>query len=126
MYARWGSISKSGSIVAGGAVLLGASAYQSVTEDAAAFYTVLWVVESVAALLVGIGTRSRTLVLVGAAGLASGSLRALFLILESVQVYVVFGAIALLLLAGAGVLAATRDRLSAARTSVRSSWDQWT
>jgi hypothetical protein len=113
-------------IGAGGAILLGTTAFQSVTEDAASFYTVLWVVESVAALLAGIGARSRTLVLVGAVGLAAGSLRALFLILESVQVYVVFGTIALLLLAGAGVLAATRDRLSSARSAVRSSWDQWT
>ncbi|MFI4972179.1 MAG: hypothetical protein ACHP7H_05845, partial [Hyphomicrobiales bacterium] len=78
-------------IGAGALVLIGASAYQSVTEDAAATYTTLWVVEAVFGMLVGIGARSRTLVLVGGAGLAFGALRALFLILQSVQVYVVFG-----------------------------------
>jgi hypothetical protein len=114
------------SIVAGAAVLMGATAFQSVTEDAAATYTTLWVIEAVAALLVGIGARSRTLVLAGGAGLGLGALRALFLILESVQVYVVFGVIALLLLVAAGVLAATRDRLAAARASVTRSWDEWT
>lgn len=113
-------------IVAGALGLMGACAYQSVTEDAAATYTTLWVVEAVVAMLVGIGARSRTLVLVGGAGLAFGALRALFLILQSVQVYVVFGIIALLLLIAAGVLAATRDRLSAARASVTRSWDDWT
>src|SRR5581483_7394020 len=110
----------------GGAILLGTTAFQSVTDSAASFYTVVWVVEAVVALLAGIGTRSRTLVLVGAVGIAAGSLRALFLILESVQVYVVFGAIAILLLAGAGVLAATRDRIAVARSAVRTSWDHWT
>jgi hypothetical protein len=113
-------------IVAGALVLMGTSAYQSVTEGAAASYTTLWVVEAVVAMLVGIGARSRTLVLAGGAGLAFGALRALFLILQSVQVYVVFGAIALLLLIAAGVLAATRDRLAAARASVTRSWDDWT
>jgi hypothetical protein len=112
-------------IVVGALGLMGASAFQSVTEDAAASYTTLWVVEAVVAMLVGIGARSRTLVLAGSAGLAFGALRALFLILESVQVYVVFGAIALLLLIAAGVLAATRERLAAARTSVTRSWGDW-
>jgi hypothetical protein len=112
-------------IVVGAMGLMGASAFQSVTEDAAASYTTLWMVEAVLAMLVGIGARSRTLVLAGSAGLAFGALRALFLILESVQVYVVFGVIALLLLIAAGVLAATRDRLAAARTSVTRSWGDW-
>jgi len=112
-------------VVAGAVALMGASAYQSVTENAAATYTTVWVIEAVAALLVGIGARSRTLVLVGGAGLALGALRALFLILESVQVYVVFGVIAIVLLVGAGVLAATRDRLAGAREAVSRSWNEW-
>ena len=113
-------------IVAGALALMGASALQSVTESGAAGYTTLLVVEAVVALLVGIGTRSRTLVIAGGAGLAFGALRALFLILESVQVYVVFGVIAILLLVTAGVLAATRDRLATARSAVARSWEEWT
>src|SRR5579859_726217 len=113
-------------IIAGALVLMGASALQSVTEDAAGSYTTLWVIEAVAALMIGIGARSRTLVLAGGAGLALGALRALFLILQEVQVYVVFGVIAILLLVGAGVLAATRDRLAGARAAARQSWDDWT
>ena len=115
-----------GAIAGGAAALMGASAYQSVTEEAAASYTTIWVVEAVASLLIGIWSRSRTLVLAGGAGLALGALRALFLILQSVQVYVVFGVIALFLLVAAGVLAATRDRLSTARSAVTRSWDEWT
>lgn len=113
-------------IVAGALALMGASAIQSITESAAAAYTTLLVVEAVVALLVGIGTRSRTLVLAGGAGLAFGALRALFLILQSVQVYVVFGVIAILLLVIAGVLAATRDRVAIARSAVARSWEEWT
>ncbi len=112
------------SVAAGGTILAGASAYLSFTDDHS-FYTVVLVLEALAALGLGIGTRSRTLVLVGAAALAVGALRALFLILESVQVYIVFGVIAMLLLVGAGVLAAIRDRLSAARSAVAQSWASW-
>jgi hypothetical protein len=111
-------------VAAGGTILAGASAYMSFADDHA-FYTVVLVLEALAGLGLGIGARSRTLVLVGAAALALGALRALFLILESVQVYVVFGAIAMLLLVGAGVLAAVRDRLSAARSAVAQSWASW-
>ncbi len=82
-------------------------------------------IQAVAALMVGIGARSRTLVLTGGGGLAVGALRALFLILQVVQVYVVFGVVAILLLVGAGVLAATRDRLAGARSVVLHSWDEW-
>jgi hypothetical protein len=106
--------------------LLGVSAVQSVTVNAASNYTILWVVEAVVLILVGIGVRSRTLVVAGGAGLAFGALRALFIILQSVQVYVVFGAVAILLLVAAGVLAAARDRLAAARVSATRSWDDWT
>jgi hypothetical protein len=68
---------------------------------------------------------SRTLVLVGGAALAVGALRALFLILQSVQVCVVFGVIAIFLLVMAGVLAATRDRLGIARSAAARSWHKW-
>ena len=68
---------------------------------------------------------SRTLVLVGGAALAVGALRALLLILQSVQVYVVFGVIAIFLLVMAGVLAATRDRLGIARSAAARSWHKW-
>jgi hypothetical protein len=112
-------------VIAGAVTLMGATAFQSVTEAAAASYTTLWVIEAVAALMIGIGARSRTLVLVGGAALGLGALRALFLILQQVQVYVVFGVIAILLLVGSGVLAATRDRLATARSAVRHSWDEW-
>lgn len=112
-------------IVAGALALMGASAFQSISESAAATYTTLLVIEAVVALLVGIATRSRTLVLAGGVGLAFGALRALFLILESVQIYVVFGVIAILLLVTAGVLAATRDRLATARSAVTRSWEEW-
>jgi hypothetical protein len=112
-------------IIAGSLALMGASALQSIAEKAAAAYTTLLVVEAVLALLVGIATRSRTLVLAGGVGLAFGALRALFLILQSVQIYIVFGVIAILLLVAAGVLAAARDRLTIARSTVARSWDEW-
>jgi hypothetical protein len=112
-------------IAAGASALLLTSAWQSIADDSAS-YTILWVIEAVAAMLAGIGARSRTLVLVGAVGLMAGALRAIFLILESVQVYVVFGAIAMLLLVAAGVLAATRERLAGARSAVADSWETWT
>jgi hypothetical protein len=113
-------------IVAGAVALMGVSVFQSITDNAAAAYITLLVVETVVALLVGIGMRSRTLVLAGSGGLAVGALRALFLILASVQVYVVFGVIAILLLVIAGVLAATRDRMATARSAVARSWEEWT
>ncbi len=112
-------------VIAGAIALMGASAIQSVTEAAPGFYTTLWVIEAVAALMIGIGARSKTLVVAGGAGLALGALRALFLILQEVQVYVVFGVVAILLLVGSGVLAAARDRLATARSSVRNSWNEW-
>jgi hypothetical protein len=113
-------------IIGGALALMGASAFQSIAERAAATYTTVLVVEAVVLLLAGIATRSRTLVLAGGAGLAFGALRAIFLILESVQVYVVFGVIAILLLVTAGVLAAIRDRLAIARSAVARSWEEWT
>jgi hypothetical protein len=44
----------------------------------------------------------------------------------SVQVYLVFGVIAIVLLVTAGVLAATRDRLATTRSAVARSWEEWT
>ena len=95
----------------GAAVLLGTSAIQSFAGGSAgAVYTTVLVLEGIAALLAGIALRHRVLVVAGGAGLALGALRAVFPLLQTLPLFVVFGLAAVVLLAVAAGLAALRDR----------------
>ncbi|HEY8642641.1 MAG TPA: hypothetical protein VIO84_07735, partial [Candidatus Dormibacteraeota bacterium] len=110
----------------GAAVLLGPEAVQAAQPDALAGpHLVRLLVGGVAALLVGIGVRSRVLVVAGSIAVVLAALRALFLVLETVQPYLLFGAIALLLLVGAAVLAGLRERVGGARSALATSWADW-
>ena len=111
---------------AGAGLLMLTSIAQSVPPDPLAwFYVMLAVLEAVAALVVGIGTRTRVLVVMGGGGAGVVALRAMFLLLQQgVALFVVFGAVALGLLAIGASLALLRDRLRA-NTSPVASWRDW-
>jgi hypothetical protein len=88
-------------------------------------YITLAVLEAVASLLLGIGTRTRALVIAGGGGAGLVALRAIFLLLQQgVALFLVFGAVALGLLAIGAGLALLRDRLRA-NTSAFASWADW-
>jgi hypothetical protein len=110
---------------AGLAMILGTSALQALAETVPWSYTGLLVAEAAGAVLAGVGMRNRTLVLGGSAAVALASLRALVLLQQRYPLYVVFGAVALLLLVVAGVLSIVRDSLPAARTSLTRNWHDW-
>jgi hypothetical protein len=113
-------------VAVGAAVLLGPEAFQAAQPDALAGpHLVRLLVGGVAALLVGIGVRSRVLVVAGSIAVVLAALRALFMVLETVQPYLLFGAIALLLLVGAAVLAGLRERVGGARSALATSWSDW-
>jgi hypothetical protein len=106
-------------------LLLGTSALQSFEGGGlGAIYLSLLVVEGVASLLLGIGLRQRTPVVGGAAALALAALRALFLILQRIPLFAVFGVVALLLLGGAAALAFLRDRAGKTKSAV-AGWADW-
>jgi len=75
-------------------------------------------------MVIGIGTRSRALVIAAGAGAGLVAVRAVFLLVQhGVALFIVFGVVALLLLAAGAALAVLRDRL---RTSTPlSSWTDW-
>src|SRR5207245_5250000 len=100
---------------AGAGMLMLTSIAQSIPLDPLAwFYVMLAVLEAVAALIVGIGARTRVLVVIGGGGACLVALRAIFLLLQQgVALFVVFGAVALGLLAIGASLALLRDRLRA-------------
>jgi hypothetical protein len=111
----------------GSASLLGTTALQTLdSTGSVSLYTGLLLCEAISALLVGIATRSRVLVLAGAAGAALASLRALVILIQEVPLFIVFGLVAILLLTGAAVLAILRARFADARVAVARSWRDWT
>jgi hypothetical protein len=111
----------------GAAALLGTTAVQTLDSTlSVGLYIGILLVESIAALLVGIATRSRVLVLAGAAGAALASLRALVILIQEVPLFIVFGLVAILLLGGAAALAVLRARFADARTAMARSWHDWT
>ncbi len=111
---------------AGALLLLGTSAVQSLSDDPTAWrYIVALVLEGVVFLLGGIGLRHRVLVLAGTSGLAAGALRALFPLIQTLPLFVIFGVTALVLLAVGAALATLRERLGGARAAL-SAWDDWT
>jgi hypothetical protein len=108
------------------ALVLGITAIQMLDEDlVAGNYVVVLVMESVAAIVAGITFRSRVLVLGGSAGAALGALRALLIVSHLLPLYVVFGGVALLLLAISAVLAAMRERVTSFRSEVTHAWGAW-
>lgn len=113
-------------VALGAATLLGPETVQLFQADAQAGpHLARLLVGGVAGLLAGIGLRSRVLVIAGSLGIVAAALRALFVALESVQPYVLFGAVALALLAAAALLAGLRGRVGGARSAVASSWADW-
>ncbi|HLQ62015.1 MAG TPA: hypothetical protein VK131_09140, partial [Candidatus Acidoferrales bacterium] len=113
-----------GAAALGLGVLLGTTAVQAFSEASRGWlYTPLLVVEGVAALLLGIGFRSRVLALGGSAGVAVGALWSLFVF--EVPLWADFGLIALVLLAAGAVLALLKDRLGAARAELAQTWRDW-
>jgi hypothetical protein len=111
----------------GTAGLLGTTAFQTLDwTTTASLYTVLLLCEAIAALLIGIATRSRALVLAGAAGAALASLRALVILIQAVPLFIVFGLVAIVLLGGAAALAVLRARFADARVAMARSWNDWT
>jgi hypothetical protein len=111
----------------GSAGLLGTTAFQTLdSTPSASLYTGVLLCEAIAALLVGIATRSRALVLAGAAGAALASLRALVILIQEVPLFIVFGLVAIVLLSGAAALAVLRARFADARVAMTRSWNDWT
>jgi len=111
----------------GSAGLLGTTAFQTLdSTPSVSLYTGLLLCEAIAALLVGIATRSRVLVLAGAAGAALASLRALVILIQAVPLFIVFGLVAIVLLGGAAALAVLRARFADARVAMSRSWNDWT
>jgi O-antigen ligase len=110
----------------GSAGLLGTTAFQTLDPTSStSLYTGLLLCEAIAALLVGIATRSRALVLAGAAGAALASLRALVILIQEVPLFIVFGLVAIVLLGGAAALAVLRARFADARVAMTRSWNDW-
>jgi hypothetical protein len=111
---------------AGSGLLMSTSILQSFPPGGLAWlYITLAVLEAVASLLLGIGTRTRALVIAGGGGAGLVALRAIFLLLQQgVALFLVFGAVALGLLAIGAGLALLRDRLRA-NTSAFASWADW-
>src|SRR4030088_3042292 len=108
------------------ALVLGITAIQMLDEDlVAGNYVVVLVMESVAAIVAGIAFRSRVLVLGGSAGAALGALRALLIVSHLLPLYVVFGGVALLLLAISAILAGMRERVTSFRSEVSHAWGAW-
>jgi hypothetical protein len=111
----------------GAAALLGVTAFQTIDSTlSTSLYTGILLLEAIAALLVGIATRSRALVLAGAAGAALASLRALVMLIQEAPLFIVFGLVAIVLLGGAAALAVLRSRLGNARVAMTRSWNDWT
>ena len=108
------------------ALLLGITAIQMLDEDRiAGNYVVVLLMESVTAIVAGIAFRSRILVLGGSAGAALGALRALLIVSHLLPLYVVFGSVALVLLAISAILAAMREQVTAFRSEVSHAWGAW-
>jgi len=111
----------------GSAGLLGLTAFQTLdSTSSASLYTGLLLCEAIAALLLGIATRTRVLVLAGAAGAALASLRAIVILIQEVPLFIVFGLAAIVLLGGAAALALLRSRFADARVAMTRSWNDWT
>ena len=109
-------------------LVLGTSAVLTVLEPPNAWIdTSALVVESVAALLLGIGFKSRVLVVGGSAGVAVSALRAIFVGITQgwLPVWAVFFVVSIVLLGLGAALALLRDRLPEARLRFNDAWRDW-
>jgi hypothetical protein len=104
-------------------LVLGTTALQAIT-DLGRGHILLLVLEGMAALLAGIATRNRTLVVAGAAGLAISGLRALFVFVEEGLLFVAFGMAAAVLLGLGAALALLRERFQGGE-GVLAAWRDW-
>ena len=109
-------------VTAAGATLLLATTAVQAFGDAGWAYTAWLVAEAVMAVLVGIATRSRALVVAGAAAVGVGGLRALFVLVQQGLLFAAFGAAAIFLLGLGAALAALRDRV---RGPLGAAWRDW-
>jgi hypothetical protein len=115
-------------VVAGTLVALGPELVQAMQFDAEADvlpHVLGLLIGGVLAIVVAVPARSRTLVLCGSVAVALSALRALLLVLASVEPYIVFGVLALTLLIAAALLAALRERLGPPLRSGGMPWRQW-
>jgi hypothetical protein len=112
-------------IGAGAAAMLGTTAIQALATPDASGYTVLLLAEGLLALATGVGSRTRLLVIMGAAAILGAAVRALVSAVQVVPLYLAFGTAALILLATATVLAMARARVRQAGHSVREAWATW-
>ncbi len=95
-----------GTMAAGAALLLGTTWLQALGDlGTDSLYTALLVAEGAVATGVGIGLRDRVIVVAGATAVALAALRAFFQVLQEVPLSLIFGAIALVILAVAAALA---------------------
>lgn len=106
------------------AFLLGTTAFEALTDQGWA-HTAFLAAEGAAALLAGIGFRSRVLVVAGGAAVGVAALRALFVLIQSHLLFVAFGAVALLLLALGAAMALLRDQVLEVRAGFSDSWREW-
>ena len=107
---------------------LGTSAVLTVLEPPNAWiYTSALVVEGVAALLAGLGLRSRVLLIGGGVAIAVSALRAIFVGLTQgwLPVWAVFFVVSIILLGLGAALALMRDRLPEARLKIGDAWRDW-
>ncbi|GAC1659024.1 MAG: hypothetical protein NVS9B1_20270 [Candidatus Dormibacteraceae bacterium] len=108
----------------GVALLFGTTGFEALTDQGWA-HTAFLVAEGAAALVAGIGFRSRVLVVAGGAAVGVAALRSLFVLIQSHLLFVAFGAVALVLLALGAAMALLRDQVQEARTGFSDSWRQW-
>ena len=115
-----------GTMAAGAALLLGTTWLQALGDlGTDSLYTALLVAEGAVATGVGIGLRDRVIVVAGATAVALAALRAFFQVLQEVPLSLIFGAIALVILAVAAALALARDQLREAGGSAGELWREW-
>jgi hypothetical protein len=115
-----------GALALGVIVLLGIPGLEALAGGSDSSVSLLVLVcAAVACIVTGVGAHDRTLVVGGAAALLGAAGKAVFLAVEQIPLYVVFGCAALLLLGVAGLLAAARDRLVWARGSAAQAWSEW-
>ena len=105
--------------------MLGTTAVQALATPDASGYTVLLLAEGLLALATGVGSRTRLLVIMGAAAILGAAVRALVSAVQVIPLYLAFGTAALILLATATVLAMARARVWQAGHSVREAWAAW-
>ncbi len=111
---------------AGAGLLLLTTLVQTAGDSTtASLYIALLLAEAVAAVGVGIGWRSRVMVVAGGVGAALAALRALIQVAQYIPLFAIFGLVAILILVIAAGLALARDRLVHAGVAANTIWKDW-